>query len=207
MTSRTLRSRCAADAKAEEQLFAAEKPDPGGGHPEFLATCAEDGERGAAEIFRQLYMTWDGVSNTDRYKKRLLFCADPNLGWHYWDGHHWNPDQSMRVMEAVDGSVKILREESDRQWRLFGLARKEGARRTCRRQNTGRGHVEDGPATQRSQDSCKRPEAGRRRQRHSALGPQSLAPPCRKRRGRSEDRCPANGPPGRLSPSRRARIL
>lgn len=112
--------------EAEEKQFAEAKPDPAAVTPDFLATCADDGERGAAEIFRRLYMTWDGVSNTDRYQKRLLFCADPNLGWHWWDGHHWNQDQSMRVMEALDGVVKILREESDKQWRLFGLARKEG---------------------------------------------------------------------------------
>ncbi|MHC1791819.1 DNA primase family protein [Solidesulfovibrio sp.] len=111
---------------AEQAQYAQDKPDPSAVTPDFLAACAEDGERGAAEIFRRLYMTWDGVSNTDQYKNRLLFCPDPNLGWHWWDGCHWNPDQSMRVLEAMDGVVKVLREESNQQSRLAGRAKKEG---------------------------------------------------------------------------------
>jgi len=112
--------------EAEQAQYAKDQKDPSAVTPEFLATCAEDGERGAAEIFRRLYMSWDAVSNTDQYKGRLLFCPDPNLGWHWWDGHHWNPDQSMRVMEAMDGVVKRLRDESDNQWRLHRQAKKEG---------------------------------------------------------------------------------
>lgn len=118
-----MRSRAEAEAA---QYAGKEKPDPAAVTPDFLAACAEDGERGAAEIFRRLYMTWGPVSNTDAYKNRLLFCPDPNLGWHWWDGHHWNPDQSKRVVEAMDGVVKILRDESGNQWRLCGQAKKEG---------------------------------------------------------------------------------
>jgi putative DNA primase/helicase len=112
--------------EAEEKQFAEAKPDPSAVTPEFLVTCADDGERGAAEIFRRLYMTWNGSTSPDAYKQKRLFCPDPDLGWHWWDGHHWNPDRSYRVLESIDGVVDVLRAESTRQWSVFRQVKKEG---------------------------------------------------------------------------------
>jgi len=112
--------------EAEAAQYSQSSPDPTAVTPDFLAACAEDGERGAAEMFRRLYMTWDGSTSPDAYKKKRLFCPDPDLGWHWWDGNHWNPDRSLRVLESVDGVVEVLRKESDRQWALYRQAKKEG---------------------------------------------------------------------------------
>lgn len=112
--------------EAEEAQYARKDHADPAVTPDFLAACSEDGERGAAEVFRRLYMTWNGATAPDAYKNRLLFCADPDLGWHWWDGHHWNPDRSSRVLEAVDGVAKILRDESGRQWGEFRKAKEIG---------------------------------------------------------------------------------
>ena len=111
--------------EAEEAQYAQAKPDPTACTADFLAKCVEDDERGAAEIFRRLFMTWNGGA-PDAYRDKQLFCPDPDLGWHWWDGHHWNPDRSSRVIESVDGVVKILRDGSADQWKLNRQAKKEG---------------------------------------------------------------------------------
>lgn len=113
-------------AEAEEAMYAKKDAEGDIVSSDFLARCAEDGERGAAEIFRRLYMTWNGSTAPEAYKKKLLFCPDPDLGWHWWDGHHWNQDRSRRVLEALDGVVDILRKESTRQWECFRKAKKDG---------------------------------------------------------------------------------